>query len=337
MAPLHATVTVADNCDENPSFVLTSITSDQPPELPGDGNSGEDIQGAEFGTADVDFQLRCERSGIGAGRHYTVTYTATDASGNTSSVSVLVDVPHDQSGQALAATGFLPNGAGFAPNAHSFLLVVPSSATTAAGLPAPANLDLTHCAVGNHLGVIHPLSYQMVSVDADGEPDLALEFPVQPTLALQGTTADPAVVGLRTVDGAGAGIWVADIFALGAPVALGGRTHRGPTDQTDADPRDGGLGGAPRRTGLVSLSPNPFNPSTTVSFDLATPQHAAVTVYDSRGVLVRRLIAATLPAGRHEIDWDGRDTAGAPVSSGVYLFRFETPTVEQTRKAILMK
>jgi photosystem II stability/assembly factor-like uncharacterized protein len=337
MAPIHATVTVGDNCDENPTFVLTSITSDPAPDLRGDGNTGDDIQGAAFGTADLDFELRCERSGIGTGRRYTVTYTVTDASGNTSSVSVPVDVPHDQSGQALASAGFLPSGTGFAPDAHSFLLVVPSSAMAALGLPPPASLDPARCAVGNHLGEVHPSSHRLVSVDADGQPDLALEFPVQLTLGLRGTTADPAVVGLRTVDGSGAGTWVPDIFALGVPVALGGRMHRGPADETAADAPDEASIGVPQRTALVALRPNPFNPSTTVSFDLAAPQHATVTVYNSRGVMVRRLIAAALPAGRHHITWDGRDTAGASVSSGVYLFRFETPTVEQTRKAVLMK
>jgi hypothetical protein len=91
-----ATVSVADVCDPGASFVLTSIVSNEPDDDGGDGNTVDDVQGAEFGTPDTTFLLRAERNGDGTGRTYTVTYTATDAAGHSQDSSVVVTVPHDR-------------------------------------------------------------------------------------------------------------------------------------------------------------------------------------------------------------------------------------------------
>ena len=95
LVTVNAAVTVTDECDPNPTFVLTSITSNEPDNGLGDGDQPNDIQGAEYGTPDTTFQVRAERGGPRTGRVYTVTYTGSDSSGNTS-VSVLqVMVPHN--------------------------------------------------------------------------------------------------------------------------------------------------------------------------------------------------------------------------------------------------
>jgi subtilisin family serine protease len=96
LVDIHATVAVSDVCDPHPTFVLTSITSNEPPDGRGDGNTAPDIQGAELGTPDVDFKLRAERQGGGAGRVYTIVYTVTDKSGNQSQATVFVRVPHNR-------------------------------------------------------------------------------------------------------------------------------------------------------------------------------------------------------------------------------------------------
>jgi hypothetical protein len=62
----------------------------------GDGNTTSDVQDAVRGTYDLSFALRAERSGTGPGRVYTITYTATDASGNSADASAKVTVPHNQ-------------------------------------------------------------------------------------------------------------------------------------------------------------------------------------------------------------------------------------------------
>lgn len=95
MVEINATVTVSDSCDTDPSFVLTSIISNEPDNGVGDGNTINDIQNADFGTPDTTFSLRAERQGGGSGRIYTITYTANDHSGNSSQVSVDVVVAHN--------------------------------------------------------------------------------------------------------------------------------------------------------------------------------------------------------------------------------------------------
>jgi hypothetical protein len=96
MVTHHVTVVADDACDPSSvSYVLKSITSNEPDDDTGDGNTTNDIQGAEFGTPDLEFQLRAERKGNGEGRTYTIVYTATDSSGNSSDTIVEVKAPHD--------------------------------------------------------------------------------------------------------------------------------------------------------------------------------------------------------------------------------------------------
>ncbi|PYQ18289.1 MAG: hypothetical protein DMF79_15440, partial [Acidobacteria bacterium] len=94
LVDIEAMVTATDVCDGVPTFVLTSITSNEPDNGQGDGDTTDDIQGAAFGTPDTHFQLRAERSGPGSGRVYTIVYTAMDGSGNTAQATALVRVPH---------------------------------------------------------------------------------------------------------------------------------------------------------------------------------------------------------------------------------------------------
>lgn len=96
MVPITATITVSDVCDAIPTVRLVSITSNEPDNGLGDGDTANDIQGAAIGTDDRAFSLRSERGGVGIGRIYTVTYEARDASGNTTLASATVTVAHDQ-------------------------------------------------------------------------------------------------------------------------------------------------------------------------------------------------------------------------------------------------
>jgi hypothetical protein len=94
----------------------------------------------------------------------------------------------------------------------------------------------------------------------------------------------------------------------------------------------------PARTVLHPNVPNPFNPVTTIAFDLAGSGHVSLRVYDVAGRLVRTLLAAKLAAGHgHAARWDGLDDAGNHVSSGVYFYRLVTAQFDQTRKMVLMK
>src|SRR5688572_32237869 len=95
MEPIVATVQVTDNCP-GVSFALTSVTSSEPDNGLGDGDTVGDIQNASIGTPDVDLSLRAERQGPGTGRIYKATYTATDASANEAQSSAVVVVPHSK-------------------------------------------------------------------------------------------------------------------------------------------------------------------------------------------------------------------------------------------------
>ncbi len=97
MRKIRATVIAEDTCDPNPTVVLTSVTSNEPDNGTGDGNTSPDIKGANIGTEDYVFFVRAERSGNGDGRIYTVTYTVTDGSGNATSDSATVTVANNAS------------------------------------------------------------------------------------------------------------------------------------------------------------------------------------------------------------------------------------------------
>jgi endo-1,4-beta-xylanase len=90
---VRATIVTSDTCDAHPAIRLVSITSNEPDNGLGDGDQPRDIQDAAFGTDDRQFQLRNERGGSGRGRIYTITYSATDASGNKTVKQATVLVP----------------------------------------------------------------------------------------------------------------------------------------------------------------------------------------------------------------------------------------------------
>lgn len=100
-----------------------------------------------------------------------------------------------------------------------------------------------------------------------------------------------------------------------------------------------GVGETPRAaaTELLPNHPNPFNPSTTIQYELAAASDVRLVVFDAAGRQVRRLVETREGAGPHRIIFDGRDDAGRPMASGVYFYRLEAGTTTQTRKMVLLK
>jgi len=88
---VEATVTAQDVCDPSPTITFVSITSNEPDNGIGDGNTVNDIVIVN----DYTFEFRAERSGNGVGRVYTITYQATDASGNSAQASATITVAHN--------------------------------------------------------------------------------------------------------------------------------------------------------------------------------------------------------------------------------------------------
>ena len=94
---------------------------------------------------------------------------------------------------------------------------------------------------------------------------------------------------------------------------------------------------APAVYRLSQNYPNPFNPGTVIDFALAKAGPVRIAIYDPSGRLVRELIAATLPAGPHRVQWDGTDGAGRNAASGVYWCRMEAESVRLSRHMVLLR
>lgn len=107
----------------------------------------------------------------------------------------------------------------------------------------------------------------------------------------------------------------------------------GPTSVSAAgDPR------TPEKYELYQNVPNPFNPVTTIGYDVPEGGgRVTLRVYDTAGRLVRTLIDAVQTAGAKQITWGGLDGRGSPVATGVYFYRMSAPGFEVTRKMVLLK
>jgi hypothetical protein len=88
---------------------------------------------------------------------------------------------------------------------------------------------------------------------------------------------------------------------------------------------------------LFDNYPNPFNPSTKISFKLPTSEWVNLSIYTIQGRLVKNLVQKNLTKGSYEFTWNGTDNAGNNVSSGVYLYRLETSSFSDAKKMILIR
>jgi hypothetical protein len=94
----------------------------------------------------------------------------------------------------------------------------------------------------------------------------------------------------------------------------------------------------PKEYSLDQNFPNPFNPSTTISFTLPVQSHITLKVYNITGQQVKSLLAKNMDAGIHYIRWDGKDDRGAKVASGLYIYHMRTATGKHfSGKMVLLK
>jgi len=100
------------------------------------------------------------------------------------------------------------------------------------------------------------------------------------------------------------------------------------------DPENGDI---PTSYALHPNYPNPFNPVTTIRYDLPKTARVSLVVYNVKGEKVRELVSRDQPQGRYEVLWDGRDIAGSPAASGVYFFKLVAGEFVETRKMVLLK
>jgi parallel beta-helix repeat protein len=98
--------------------------------------------------------------------------------------------------------------------------------------------------------------------------------------------------------------------------------------------------GLPEAFILGQNHPNPFNPSTTISYTVPENQqgmHVRLSIYNTRGALVASLVDMAGTPGAYSAHWDGTDSEGRAVSSGVYFYRLQTGAVAVTRKMVLIR
>ena len=99
---------------------------------------------------------------------------------------------------------------------------------------------------------------------------------------------------------------------------------------------------APERTALLPAYPNPFNPETWVPFDLRDEAQVTVSIYDARGLRVRRLDLGSLPPGTYQTRdraayWDGTAETGEAIASGVYFVELTAGDYRNVRRIVMMK
>ena len=87
----------------------------------------------------------------------------------------------------------------------------------------------------------------------------------------------------------------------------------------------------------TNVYPNPFNPSTTISYDLPSDALISIVIYDAIGQVVRQLVNEQRFAGRYQVRWDAKDNLGRSVGSGVYIAKVEAGSFSASQKMLLLK
>ncbi len=93
----------------------------------------------------------------------------------------------------------------------------------------------------------------------------------------------------------------------------------------------------PKKFALHANYPNPFNPVTTIRYDLPSTTLVELTIYDIQGRMVRQLVSVEQAAGRYSIEWSGTDDAGSALGTGLYICRLVAGTYAQSVKMVYLK
>jgi hypothetical protein len=90
-------------------------------------------------------------------------------------------------------------------------------------------------------------------------------------------------------------------------------------------------------TQLDQNIPNPFNPLTEIRFSLGKAGPVVLRIFDLQGRLIRTLVEEDRPAGEHKVVWDGTDSEGRPVASGVFFYRLVNQDGTLSKSMLLVK
>jgi len=88
---------------------------------------------------------------------------------------------------------------------------------------------------------------------------------------------------------------------------------------------------------LAQNFPNPFNPSTTIKFDMKAKGLVTLKIYNVAGELVRTLVDEVKDAGSYSVPWNGKNDRGSAVASGIYFYKMDTKSFSQTKKMVMLR
>ena len=156
----------------------------------------------------------------------------------------------------------------------------------------------------------------------------------------------PVVEGRYRLPGTGRHVLAGDVNGNGATdlVVLGRSVEGGPGGAfvfvNQGTPATAVVSEAatPTAFALGANYPNPFNPATTIPLTVpAGARNVDLTIYNVLGQPMRQVWTGPLPAGEHELTWDGRDAQGRPVATGVYVYRLQVDDQTHARKMVKLE
>jgi len=247
---------------------------------------------------------------------YTLTYTATDAAGNSAQVTRqvhVVDTTPPTIASNVVSTALWP------PN-HTMHLIL-------SGIAAD---DLND-------GAVAPIIVVSSDEDANGQGDGNTEVDYEVIETADGSF-DVYVRAERTGNSDGRTYTI----TVDAADAAGNDAETQTFAATVAKSQGKGKNAkpvalVPDTYGLDAAMPNPFNPSTTIAYQIPEAGEVSLIIYNAMGQQVRILEQGFRAQGVHQIEWNGRDDSGRAVSSGLYLYRFVSAGLIETRSMTLLK
>ncbi len=194
-------------------------------------------------------------------------------------------------------------------------------------------------AAPNYYGVgSFPLAIDTGDIDGDGDLELVASNYDSGTWTLY-ENRDGIFMNPRTFNSS----------SSGSCMTLHDRDNDGDLDMTGIDEIDDwiyffqneppvtGITPAVASVTLFQNHPNPFNPTTTIRFELTKSSRVELAVFDAAGARVAELADGVYPAGETDVNWNGTDLEGHRVSSGVYFYRLVSGADVLTRKMVLLK
>ncbi len=176
----------------------------------------------------------------------------------------------------------------------------------------------------------HDSGHPCADMSGDGFDDLVMKFSTPDIAAIMGRVSKGDAVPLRLT----ARLYDGTVIDGEDTVVIVGNNESlatGPNDRPSADQ-------VAETFALHQNIPNPFNPTTTIRFDVP-PDGGAVTlrVFDVGGRLVRTLVDGMESPGQKSVMWNGRNENGHPVATGTYFYRLTGPGFVETRKMVILK